>query len=470
MKNIETENKMKSKINKRLIILFLILGESILWGADSPKAISLVNNGSTESVTPTKDVTIGGLKYGDFAGSTSKDVASIGKSGEERQLQNVSAGQIDKNSTNAVNGSQLYATNNVLSNVVSSIKGIFGGNADITKEGDETGKLTMSNIGGTGKSTIDDAIKASKTEIKSETTSAISVIPKDGTNGNKEYTLDVKTDGKTIVKDSDGKLKVNVGTITTEIQNGNKILKADDETKVATTGEVAKAINGLANNTISFGGDSGSTSPQSLNKSGGLNFKIKGSKYITTKANGSEVLLDLTDKVKNDIAKGVIANSGVANAVAMSNLPQISGKGHNVSGSYGYFNGEHAFAIGLSGTNEIGNLIYRASGSLNTRGHVALGAGLGYQFDSMVSRNKEILKLQRNGNINLLDEKVYELELQFNGIEKENILLKEELKNLKYTFFNEIEKENVELKNKVKDLNAKLSELEILIKNSLNMN
>ncbi len=138
-----------------------------------------------------------------------------------------------------------------------------------------------------------------------------------------------------------------------------------------------------------------------------------------------------------------------------------------MSGSYGYFNGEHAFAIGLSGTNEIGNLIYRASGSLNTRGHVALGAGLGYQFDSMVSINKEILKLQRNGNISLLDEKVYELELQFNGIKKENTLLKEELKDLKNNIFNGMKKENIELKNKVKELNDKLYELELLIKKYL---
>ncbi|WP_208600522.1 YadA-like family protein, partial [Streptobacillus ratti] len=98
---------------------------------------------------------------------------------------------------------------------------------------------------------------------------------------------------------------------------------------------------------------------------------------------------------------------------------QISGEGHNVSGSYGYYNGEHAFAIGLSGTNSTSNLVYRASGSLNTRGNVALGAGLGYQFDNIVTRSKEMLKLQRNGNINLLDEKVYELELQFNEMKKE---------------------------------------------------
>ncbi|CAM3072190.1 YadA C-terminal domain-containing protein [Streptobacillus ratti] len=92
--------------------------------------------------------------------------------------------------------------------------------------------------------------------------------------------------------------------------------------------------------------------------------------------------------------------------------------------------------------NKTGNLVYKSSGALNTRGHVALGIGLGYQFNNMVSRNKDMLTLQRNGNINLLDENVHELEIQFNDMKKENISLKDEVKNLR----------------------TKLSELDILIK------
>ncbi len=57
-------------------------------------------------------------------------------------------------------------------------------------------------------------------------------------------------------------------------------------------------------------------------------------------------------------------------------------------------------------------MIYKASGSLNTKGHVSFGAGIGYRFDNIDSRSKEILKLQRNGNINLLDERVYEIYIE----------------------------------------------------------
>ncbi|WP_197034540.1 YadA C-terminal domain-containing protein, partial [Streptobacillus canis] len=91
---------------------------------------------------------------------------------------------------------------------------------------------------------------------------------------------------------------------------------------------------------------------------------------------------------------------------------------HNIAGAYGYYNGEHAFALGISGLNETGNLVYKASGSLNTKGHVALGAGLGYQFDvktSTINRKDEIEEL-RNENkknkelIQQLFEKISELE------------------------------------------------------------
>ncbi|WP_197034528.1 YadA-like family protein, partial [Streptobacillus canis] len=110
---------------------------------------------------------------------------------------------------------------------------------------------------------------------------------------------------------------------------------------------------------------------------------------------------------------------------------------HNIAGAYGYYNGEHAFALGISGLNETGNLVYKASGSLNTKGHVALGAGFGYQFDKLESRRKDMLTLQRNGNINLLDEKVYELDQEVttlkdkvNNLEKANKELNEKLDKL----------------------------------------
>ncbi|QXW65067.1 YadA-like family protein [Streptobacillus moniliformis] len=117
----------------------------------------------------------------------------------------------------------------------------------------------------------------------------------------------------------------------------------------------------------------------------------------------------------------------------MSSLPQISSIGghrHNISSSYGYFNGEHTIALGISGLNDTGNLVYRAGGSLNTKGHISLGIGLGYQFDKLASRKRDMLVLQRNGNINLLDEKVYELDNEVKGLKENNKKLETRISEL----------------------------------------
>ena len=97
--------------------------------------------------------------------------------------------------------------------------------------------------------------------------------------------------------------------------------------------------------------------------------------------------------VKSQISElGNTANSGIATAVAMANLPQVSsmsGYRYNVAGSYGMYKGESAFALGLSGINKKGTIVYRASGSLNTKGNIALGIGLGYQFDKIENIDNE---------------------------------------------------------------------------------
>ena len=57
------------------------------------------------------------------AGSVGKDnTVSVGKPGAERQIINVAAGTLSSTSTDAVNGSQLYATNQSISNLENAIK------------------------------------------------------------------------------------------------------------------------------------------------------------------------------------------------------------------------------------------------------------------------------------------------------------------------------------------------------------
>ncbi|MEH8084086.1 ESPR-type extended signal peptide-containing protein, partial [Gallibacterium anatis] len=54
---------------------------------------------------------------------------------ETRRIQNVAPGLIGLNSTDAINGSQLFATNQMLGNLVGSLKKTFGDNVTITEDG-----------------------------------------------------------------------------------------------------------------------------------------------------------------------------------------------------------------------------------------------------------------------------------------------------------------------------------------------
>lgn len=120
-------------------------------------AVALGSGSSARAAVPVTSADVGGIHYGDFAGNTpaAGDMVSVGAAGKERQIQNVAAGQISATSTDAINGSQLFATSTRLGNVADSTKSVLGGNAAVGPDGN----ITMSNVGGTGATTVNDAIR-----------------------------------------------------------------------------------------------------------------------------------------------------------------------------------------------------------------------------------------------------------------------------------------------------------------------
>ena len=60
------------------------------------------------------NATINGITYGNFAAANVNATVSVGSAGNERAITNVGAGRINANSTDAINGSQLYAITNQL--------------------------------------------------------------------------------------------------------------------------------------------------------------------------------------------------------------------------------------------------------------------------------------------------------------------------------------------------------------------
>lgn len=82
--------------------------------ASTANSIALGANSTTRSATSVTSATVAGHTYGGFAGTSPVGSVSVGKAGEERQIHNVAAGKISADSTDAVNGSQLYSVANDL--------------------------------------------------------------------------------------------------------------------------------------------------------------------------------------------------------------------------------------------------------------------------------------------------------------------------------------------------------------------
>ena len=130
--------------------------------AGHERSVALGANSKTDNTVSTPNQYVNGLWFKNLAGGTADSTVSIGNDTVKRTITNVAAGRMNASSTDAINGSQLFGVANSLGNLATTTKNILGGNAALDPD---TGKLTMSNIGLTGKSTIHDAIRYNKDNI-----------------------------------------------------------------------------------------------------------------------------------------------------------------------------------------------------------------------------------------------------------------------------------------------------------------
>ena len=119
------------------------------------RGVALGANSVTAAPVSTASEKINGLTY-NYAGGTADSTVSVGNNSTKRTITNVAAGRVNAQSTDAINGSQLYGVANAVGNVANSTKNILGGNAQV----DQNGTITMTNIGDTGKNTVHEAIKS----------------------------------------------------------------------------------------------------------------------------------------------------------------------------------------------------------------------------------------------------------------------------------------------------------------------
>ena len=255
-----------------------------------PHSVALGTYAKTTAAVDTAEATVTAngtsLKFTGFAGDGKANgegfVVSIGTAGKEKQIQNVAAGQITATSTDAVNGSQLHAVAGTMSTIAGSVKTILGGNAAVA----DTGAITMTNIGGTGKDTVEEAIKVAKTEVVAGKN--VTVAKADGANGQDVYTVAVKDD---ITLNS-------VTTGTTKIDaNG---LSIGDKNYVSAEGLNAnnQAIKNVGDGSVAAGSKDAVNGGQVHSE---LEKKADKSELNTVKQDVSKVKQDV-NTVKNDVS------------------------------------------------------------------------------------------------------------------------------------------------------------------------
>ncbi len=118
-------------------------GASIATGLQGSNVA--LGQGSTvaESAVGTKGTTINGKDYA-FAGTTPAGAVSVGSVGNERTITNVGAGRLSATSTDAINGSQLFATNQAVDDLASNLGsgGEFAVKYDVV-DGKKSNSITL---------------------------------------------------------------------------------------------------------------------------------------------------------------------------------------------------------------------------------------------------------------------------------------------------------------------------------------
>ncbi|EPQ9896475.1 YadA-like family protein [Escherichia coli] len=198
------------------------------------------------------------VTYSGFAGNNAASVVSVGDAGKERQIVNVGAGAISDTSTDAINGSQLYAIAKTLKDDLDAINPTWKLKDSTGKEkevGSKNGGTTGNEVTVIGKGDIDVTVDGNGLSI--DGTKLAENIKKDA--------IKIKTgDGQTLTKKLGEEVEFNdAGPIKTKINNGKLEITAEtasftpdgnggngkitvnkgDDDKLVTAKNIAEAIN-----------------------------------------------------------------------------------------------------------------------------------------------------------------------------------------------------------------------------------
>ena len=294
-------------------------------------AIALGAGSETAAAVATPSATINGTAH-NFAGVNPASTVSVGKAGSERTITNVAAGRISDVSTDAINGSQLYAVTTEMDKGVAYAGDVkaaaaaankftrkLGEQTNIVGGVTDTSKLTDGNIGVVSNGTDTLNIKLAKNVKVDSVTTGNTVINNNG----------LTVGGKTYVTNNG--LNANNQTITNVASGGTT------DSNAANIGDVKTAVtnvtNALTAKGLDFEGNDGVANK--VHRDLGTKLTVKGGladvttgvsgKNLGVKKNAAGDGLDLVMSEKPEF-KEVTAGTGTNKVVINDNGVHVGGK------------------------------------------------------------------------------------------------------------------------------------------------
>lgn len=352
--------------------------------------VALGSNSITDAAVATTGVTIRGQEYS-FAGTAPTSTVSVGSAGNERTITNVAAGRISETSTDAVNGSQLYATNQAIENITESVSDISASSVQYNTLEDGSVDYSTLVLGG---DTYDSTTNTGGTTI---TNVANGVNDSDAVN---KYQLDqVSESVVTLAEGKAGMFQVNnTSNLATPVLTGADSTAVGAGTNVSGNSSVAVGSGSTAshNNAVALGANSTTDRDNSVSVGSAGSERQITNVAAGTKSTDAVNVAQMNDAVSDSYQytnnkfgdlKNMIndqkdkLSAGIAGAMAMAGLPQPYSAGASMfSMSGGTYQGESAVALGVSTISDNGKWVSKLSGSTNSQGDYGAAIGVGYQW------------------------------------------------------------------------------------------
>ncbi|MDK4679406.1 Knh-like trimeric autotransporter adhesin [Kingella negevensis] len=327
----------------------MVLGNNITAKTNGSVVLGNSSSGS-ESVETCSSANVSGITYGNFAGNVTdkgKYVSVGANATDARKIVNVAAGNISATSTEAINGSQLYLTQDIIANVANSTAKALSPNSTYDANGSIKPNITVNNGSSNvaGITNVEEAIKKAGWQLQANgrrvddinAGDVVNFASSDGT---------VKVTGT--ADNAGSKIDLSVSTTTLSTNANGTIKDPTAPTNLVNASTVANAINNASWNVTSGKEDKGSQvgSSKSEQVKPGEEVKFLAGDNLVIKQSGKNFTYSLNNNVSlSDTGSFTISNGKAGGSSVVLNKHGLNNGGNTITNVANGTNGTDAVNV-----------------------------------------------------------------------------------------------------------------------------